>query len=126
MRLSRWFSRSAAAGLVIGSVLLLAACPPRERIADIDRDPGRFQRREITVAGRVVNSFAVMGEGAFQVDDGTGRIWVYGGKYGVPGRNTGVAVTGRIQQGFTLGGRTFAMVLLETHQRHYEDRYNRY
>lgn len=113
------FTRLASVGLLITSVLLLAACPPRERIETINRDPGRFHGREITIAGRVVNSFAVLGEGAFEIDDGTGRLWVYGGRFGVPGRDARVAVTGNLVQGFSFGGRNFAMALRETRPRHY-------
>jgi hypothetical protein len=92
-------------------------CPPRESIESITHDPGRFRNREVTVAGRVVNSFAVMGVGAFEVDDGTGRLWVFSDKYGVPGDGAGIAVTGRIEQGFSFGGRNFAIVLRQTRHR---------
>ena len=111
------FSRIAAVALVVGGTLLLAACPPRETIASINRDPGRFHGREVTVVGRVVNSFAVMGVGAFQIDDGTGRLWIFSERYGVPGRNAGIAVTGRLEQGLTVGGRNFALILRETRRR---------
>ncbi len=116
-RNSSTFARIAAITLLVGGTLLLAACPPRERIESINRDPGRFRGREITVAGRVVNSFAVMGVGAFEIDDGTGRLWVISDKYGVPGRDAGIAVTGRIEQGLAFGGRNFATVLRETRRR---------
>ncbi len=110
-------ARIAGLTLLVSGTLLLVACPPRESIQSINRDPGRFRGREITVAGRVVNSFAVMGIGVFEIDDGTGRIWVFSEKFGVPGRDAGIAVTGRIEQGLTLGGRTFATVLRETRRR---------
>jgi len=113
------YARFAFAGLLIASALLLAACPPRETIESVNHDPGRFHGKEITVVGRVVNSFAVMGEGAFQLDDGTGRIWVYGGSFGVPGREARLGVTGRIEQGFSMHGRNFATILRETRPRHY-------
>ena len=103
--------------VLIGTVLLLAGCPPRQSIEAINRDPGRFHDREITVAGRVVNSFAVLGQGVFEIDDGTGRIWVFSDRYGVPGRTAGVAVTGRIEQGFSFGGRNFVTILRETRRR---------
>ncbi len=114
---SRLLSRIAMVALLAGTALLLTACPPRETIASINRDPGRFRGREVTVVGRVVNSYAVMGIGAFEIDDGTGRLWIFSDKYGVPGRNAGIAVTGTIEQGLTIGGRNFAMVLRETRRR---------
>jgi hypothetical protein len=58
-----------------------------------------------------------MGVGAFEIDDGTGRLWVISDKYGVPGRDAGIAVTGRIEQGLAFGGRNFATVLRETRRR---------
>ena len=116
-RISNVFVRTFSIALLAGATLLLAACPPRENIEAINHDPGRFHGREITVAGRVVNSFAVMGVGAFEIDDGTGRLWVFSDKYGVPGHGAGIAVTGRIEQGFSLGGRNFATILRETRGR---------
>ena len=100
------------------AILLLAGCPPRESIAKINRDPGRYMGKEITIAGRVVDSYGAMGRGAFLLDDGTGTMWVLAGHYGVPGAGARVAVSGYIQQGFTMGGRNFATVLRETERRH--------
>lgn len=104
--------------LVAAAALVLAACPPRERIARINRDPGRFAGHEITLAGRVTNSFGAMGNGIFQVDDGTGTMWVFTDRFGIPGRDVKVAVTGRIEQGFSFHGHNYAVVLRETQRRH--------
>ena len=117
MRIGAILTRSIAASAITTAVLLLAACPPRESIEIINRDPGRFHGRDVTVAGRVMNSFAVMGKGVYEIDDGTGRIWVFSDKFGIPGRSAGIAVTGRIQQGFSLGGRNFATIIRETRRR---------
>lgn len=110
--------KAIAVAVVMVTMLLLAACPPRVSIADINRDPGRYANRDISVAGRVSNSFGAMGTGAYELDDGTGTIWVYSQNYGVPGNGAKVAVTGRISQGFSFGGRSFAVVLRETERRH--------
>lgn len=97
---------------------MLAGCPPRVSIAKIDRDPGRYAGKEITIAGRVTDSYGALGRGAFQVDDGTGTMWVLAGHFGVPEAGAKLAVTGYIEQGFTLGGRNFATILRETERRH--------
>jgi hypothetical protein len=110
--------RLLAVTCLIATIVLLAACPARRSIESINRDPARFHNHEVTVAGRVVNSFDVMGVAAFEIDDGTGRLWVYSNKFGVPGNESKVAVTGTIQQGFSLGGRNFAMILRETRNHH--------
>ncbi len=99
-------------------ILLLAGCPPRESIAKVNRDPGRYMGREITIAGRVVDSYGAMGRGAFLLDDRTGSMWVLAGHYGVPASGAKIAVTGQIEQGFTISGRNVATVLRETERRH--------
>ena len=104
--------------LVGVAAVLLAGCPPRERIAKIDRDPGRFAGREITIAGRVTDSYGAMGTGVFQVDDGTGTMWVFSKRQGIPGGGVKVAVSGRVQQGFAFGGHNFAVILIDSERRH--------
>jgi hypothetical protein len=105
--------------LIVGLAgLLLAGCPPRESIAKINQDPGRFAGKQISIAGQVTDSFGAVGTGVFQLDDGTGSMWVFSKNYGVPGSGAKLAVTGHIQQGFAFGGRNFATILLETERRH--------
>jgi hypothetical protein len=73
--------------------------------------------KDVTVAGQVVTSFGAMNQGAFELDDGTGRLWVWSGGFGVPSQGAHVAVTGRVQSGAAIGGRFFANVLRETQPR---------
>jgi len=115
----RIHTRFLTVSLLLMAVGLLAGCPRRESIAQIDREPGRFEGREITIAGRVDNSFGAMGTGLYQVDDGTGRMWVFSENFGIPGRDARLAVTGRVEEGFSFGGRHFAMILRETRRPHY-------
>jgi hypothetical protein len=114
----RLFSRLSLALLLILGTLLLAACPTRTSIGKITRDPGRYAGREVAIGGRVSNSFGALGTGVYQVDDGTGQIWVYSQRYGVPGDGAKVGVRGTVSQGFSFGGRSFAVVLRETERRH--------
>lgn len=100
------------------AIMLLAGCPTRTTIADINRDPGHFAGREVTIAGHVSEAFGALGNGVFQIDDGSGRMWVYSQNYGVPGNGSKVAVTGRVEQGFAFGGRSFGVILRETERRH--------
>jgi len=98
--------------------LLLAGCPPRASVAKINQDPGRFAGKEISIAGRVTDSFGAMGSGVFQLDDETGTMWVFSERFGVPASGAKLAVIGRIEQGFAFGGRNFAIILRETQRRH--------
>jgi hypothetical protein len=97
--------------------LLLAGCQ-RTTIADINADPGRFRDKEVTIVGRVVTSFGALGEGGYEVDDGTGRIAVITTR-GVPGEGARVRVTGRVSSGITFAGRGFGTYIRET-DRHTE------
>lgn len=105
------------AGLLVAACLGLAGCEHKS-IAEITRDPGRYVNQDVTIAGHVSNSFGALGTGVFEVDDGTGRMWVYSQNFGVPSNGAKVAVTGRIEQGFSVGGKSFAIILRETERRH--------
>ena len=96
------------------ATLVLAGCPPHVSIADINRDPGRYANKDIRVSGHVSSSFGAFGTGAYEIDDGTGRMWVYSQNGGVPGNGVKVNAVGRIQQGIGIGGRSFATILRET------------
>jgi hypothetical protein len=114
---TRISTRALSVVVVSLTVVFLAGCPPRESIARINQDPARYAGKEITIAGRVTDSFGALGSGIFQIDDGTGTMWVFSEKYGVPGNGANLAVTGRIQQGFAFGGRNVATILRETEPR---------
>ena len=113
-----WPGRASRMLMLAAATLILTACPTRTSIEKIERDPGKFVGKEVTIAGRVSNAFGALGTGAYEVDDGTGRLWVYSGGMGVPGNGAKVAVTGTISQGMNIGGRTFAIILKQTERRH--------
>jgi hypothetical protein len=100
------------------AVACLVGCPPQTSIANINNDPGHYAGKDVTIAGHTTNSFGALGNGAFEVDDGTGRMWVISQSFGVPSNGSKVAVTGRIEQGFSFGGRSFAVIMKETKARH--------
>src|SRR5215813_5147688 len=102
---------------VVAAMILMVGCPTQTSIADINKDPGHFAGKDVSIHGTVSDSFGALGNGVFQIDDGTGRMWVYSQNFGVPGNGTKTAVTGRIEQGFAFGGRTFGVVLRETEAR---------
>ena len=102
---------------VVLALLSATGCNTYTSIADINHDPSRFANKEITISGQASDSFGVMGQGMFQVDDGTGRIWVVSQNFGIPGNGAKVAVTGRVQQGISFGGRNFGTVLMQTQAR---------
>ena len=102
--------------ILLAGALLLTACPSETTISKINGDPGRYKNKEVAVVGRVTDSCGVLGTGAYEVDDGTGRIWV-ATQRGVPSRGSRVGVKGRVHSGLTVGGRTFGTILEESDRR---------
>lgn len=111
-------NRIAASLMVLLGMILIVGCPTRTSISKINSDPGRYAGKELTVGGTVSSGFGALGSGVYEIDDGTGSMWVYSQSYGVPGNGTKVAVTGRIEQGFNFAGRNFATILRQTQARH--------
>jgi hypothetical protein len=105
-----------SAGLILAAVFLLTACPSQTTISKINADPARYRNKEVGIVGTVRDSYGVMGNGAYEIDDGTGRIWV-ATRRGVPSRGARVGVKGHVYTGFNWGGRNFGTVLEETDRR---------
>jgi hypothetical protein len=99
--------------------VVLVGCPQQVKIGDLTSNAGRYADKEVTITGTVASSFGLLGPGAFEVDDGTGKIWVLSESFGVPSKGARVGITGRVTQGLNVGGRSFAVVLRQTHKPHY-------
>jgi DNA/RNA endonuclease YhcR with UshA esterase domain len=105
--------RLGLASAIFFGVLFVSACPQQETISKINADPGRYRNKEVGIAGTVTDSYGVLGNGAYEIDDGTGRIWVVTMR-GVPSRGSRVGAKGKIYTGLSWGGRSFGTVLQET------------
>ena len=96
---------------------LMTACE-RQKISDITSDPGRYQNKEVTVAGKVTNvSVGALGMGFYQIDDGTGKLYVLSEHHGAPVAGASVGVKGTILPTFTFLGKNYATVLKESDRR---------
>jgi hypothetical protein len=98
-------SRMSAAALLLIGGLTVAACATS--VNHILADPSRYRNRDVTVAGRVVESMSLGGRGAYRIEDRTGSLWVISG-VGVPRTGARVKVKGRIHDTFDVnvfGGR---------------------
>ena len=101
--------------LILG--LLLTSCD-RMEIGEVTADPGRFQNKEITVAGRVTHlSVGALGTGLYQIDDGTGKLVVISETRGAPAEGTYVGVKGRVVPTFTFLGKSYMTVLRESNRK---------
>lgn len=81
--------------LLAAGVLALAGCAAPMTIGRINQDPARFRNRVVQVNGTVVTSVGVLGTGGYQIDDGTGRIFVLS-RSGVPASGSRLSVTGSV------------------------------
>jgi hypothetical protein len=100
--------------IVLG--LLLLACE-QARISQINADPGRYMNKEVAVVGNVTQSIGVLGKGIYQVDDGTGKLWVVANVRGVPSKGARVGVKGYVKPTITFLGINYATVMEETDRR---------
>ena len=99
--------------LIMG--LSLVACD-KVKIGDITADPGRYMNKEVGVVGTVTQSIGVLGRGVYQVDDGTGRLWVFSNSRGVPSKGAKVGVKGHIMPTVTFLGINYATVMQESNR----------
>jgi hypothetical protein len=89
--------------LVVIAVLALAMVGCEQKtINQIKADPGRYANRDVTVVGSVVRSYSVLGKGLYEIDDGTGKLWVVSAK-SVPREGAKVAVQGTIRDAYNFG-----------------------
>jgi hypothetical protein len=99
--------------LLLASSLFLTACPQQTSINQVNGDPARYRGKEILIIGNVTNSFGALGQGAYELNDDTGKIWVVTHR-GVPAKGARVGAVGRYLQGVNWGGRNLASALEET------------
>ena len=111
------FKRISLAAFISLALLAVVGCPQHKSIADIQRDPAYYATREVAVEGRVTHSFGALGTGIYEIDDGTGKLWVFAESTGVPSDGTKVGVQGTVIPTFTFGGKSFASGIRETKHR---------
>lgn len=102
----------------IAGALFLAGCPTRTTIGDIERNPSKYQDKEVVIAGRVTDSYGInvpgtpIRGGAYKIEDGTGSIWVVT-EEGVPSRGAEVGVRGIMGNGVNWKGRNYGLGVYE-------------
>jgi len=84
-------------------------------IVDIQRHPGRYTDRTVSVSGVVTSSWGVplVPFRFYKVDDGTGEVTVLSDSTRMPARGERVRVKGRVQDVAVLGGRPLGLHIRE-------------
>jgi len=114
MRFNRTLSRARFALLAAGLLLLIAGCSVRGSITPIKTlldDPARFDGKTVKVAGDVKHSAGVAGYGAYEVDDGTGKLPVVSKSGSAPRDGAHIGVEGTFKSYFTLGSTSAAAIV---------------
>jgi hypothetical protein len=84
-------------------------------IADLQRHPGRYFDKTVSVSGVVTNSWGLplVPFKFYRVDDGTGEVTVVSQGYRLPATGERVRVKGRVQEVAVLGGRPLGLHIRE-------------
>ena len=93
--------RAAALSVAAAFGLLATGCS-HMTVNRLLAEPNRYANRDVTLHGDVIKSASVLGHGAYQLDDGTGTIWIVSNK-GVPRQGARVKVKGRVRDVVDLG-----------------------
>jgi hypothetical protein len=98
---------------LIAACALASAVSAKTSINKINADPGKYYNKKVSIEGTVTDSYGVLGQGAYELDDGTGKIWVLAER-AVPARGSHVEAKGHVITGFVYRGRNLAAAIRET------------
>lgn len=98
---------------LLATCALASAASAKTTINKINADPGKYYNKKVSIEGTVTDSYGVLGQGAYELDDGTGKIWVLAER-AVPARGSHVEAKGHVITGFVYRGRNLAAAIRET------------
>src|SRR5688500_4120755 len=88
--------------ILVAGALTSVACASTRTIKQLLADPARYRDDTVKLSGEVIDSYSLANRGAYQIDDGTGRLWVVS-ETGVPRKSARVTVKGTVREGFNFG-----------------------
>ena len=108
--------RTSLITLALVSAVCLTGCASAVRIADIKTDPGRFDRKTVSVKGTVTGSYGVplVPFQLYNVDDGSGEIAVLARSLrAAPVKGARVEVKGKVGDVASFGSRSVGLHIEE-------------
>ncbi len=97
--------------LTIATLLVIPGCKGTTPIKTILDDPERSNGKQVQIAGEVTKSPASPSPESFEVDDGTGKIFVLSKEHVIPREGTKVVVKGVYYAAISSKTQTFAAVV---------------
>jgi hypothetical protein len=97
--------------LTIATLLVISGCTGTTPIKTILDDPGLHNGKRVQIAGEVTKSPAIPGPESFEVDDGTGKVFVLSKEHRTPREGTKVVVKGVFYASISSKTQTFAAIV---------------
>jgi hypothetical protein len=97
--------------LTIATLLVISGCKGTTPIKTLLDDPGLHNGKHVKIAGEVTKSPAIPGPDAFELDDGTGKVFVLSKEHGTPPEGTKVVVKGIFYAAISSKTQTFAAIV---------------
>ena len=103
------------AGFILTMILSISGCTKTTKTGDITANSAQYNAKTVNISGYVGDTIwnALTSRGAYQVNDGSGNIWVVTSKE-PPVKGVKVSVTGTVSPAFTLGDMSLGTVVNET------------
>jgi hypothetical protein len=109
------FARLASVTALVGITSACALSLRNPNIADIQRNPGRYQNHTVSIAGVVTTSWGLplVPFRMYKVDDGSGEVTVLSQSSRMPTRGAHVRVKGKVNDIGVFGGQALGLHLRE-------------
>jgi len=110
--MTTFFARRIRASLLLGIAIVgLNGCSRTIHIKDLLDRPQEYSGKTVQIEGTVTQSIGALGTGAYEMDDGTGKIFVISKGSGVPREGAKTKAEGRFESVFNFLGRTMAAII---------------
>ena len=100
--------------LLFGALLHLACGLAPVKVADIQKEPSKFEQKTVTLHGTASGGTKLpfMKDGFYQLDDGSGSITVIT-KGSLPAEGKKIFLRGKVRSAFQIAGKSFGLVIEE-------------
>ena len=97
--------------IAVVSTFLVTGCASSVRIAELKDRPDKYERKTVSVTGRVTDSYGIplLPFQLYKIDDGSGEITVVSRANRSPSKGARVQVKGKVNEVAVVGGRSIGL-----------------